>query len=186
MRDAGGACQHPHPLGCAQDAGGAGPLQACSTWLPAASRLRPPHALSAQLSYNKPPQNASSCVVLPLPLPRNAAPCGRHLHPASATATRAAARNARPAPPWQRSVRNYLYSNWIQRHAFRVHVAMAGFVVLVISLVRGGMQCKSCRASCREEQERDEFLPLLVCHERSVGGERGRLEQGRRAGCTCT
>ncbi|PSC72056.1 hypothetical protein C2E20_4621 [Micractinium conductrix] len=32
------------------------------------------------------------------------------------------------------SVRNYLYSNWIQRHAFRVHVAMAGFVVLVISL----------------------------------------------------
>ncbi|KAL4441191.1 hypothetical protein ABPG77_011428 [Micractinium sp. CCAP 211/92] len=35
---------------------------------------------------------------------------------------------------WRWEIRNYLYSSWINRNAFRVHSAVAGFVVLVLTL----------------------------------------------------
>lgn len=35
---------------------------------------------------------------------------------------------------WRWELRNYLYSSWINRNAFRVHTAVAGFVVLVLTL----------------------------------------------------
>ena len=36
------------------------------------------------------------------------------------------------------SVRNYLYSSWVSRHAYRLHVVCAGLMITVICLVGSG------------------------------------------------
>jgi hypothetical protein len=36
------------------------------------------------------------------------------------------------------SVRNYLHSSWVNRHAYRLHVVCAGLMITVICLVGSG------------------------------------------------
>ena len=43
-----------------------------------------------------------------------------------------------PACPPACSVRNYLYSSWVSRHAYRLHVVCAGLMITVICLVSAG------------------------------------------------